>query len=86
MLDLLLEYVDVAMTKHSPKHGKVEELEKYYQDVVPVCVDYCLALNMMWVLISFVKQYVALFYEILMMLIVLMQPSFRGTFQGHTVW
>ena len=47
MLDLLLDYVDVAMTKHSPKHGKVEELEKYYQDVVPVCVDYCLALDMM---------------------------------------
>ena len=49
MLDLLLDYVDVAMTKNSPTHGKVEELEKYYQDVVPVCVDYCLALDMTWV-------------------------------------
>ncbi len=44
---MLLQYVDVAVTKNSPKHGKVQELEKYYQDVVPTCVDYCLALDML---------------------------------------
>ena len=49
MLDILLDYVDISMTKNSPSSGKLEELEKYYQDVVPVCVDYCLALDMMYV-------------------------------------
>ncbi|XP_013089193.2 vacuolar protein sorting-associated protein 8 homolog [Biomphalaria glabrata] len=42
--EVLLEYVEIAITK-APKNGKIEDLEDYYQDIVPVCVDYCLHLN-----------------------------------------
>ncbi|XP_064597923.1 vacuolar protein sorting-associated protein 8 homolog [Liolophura sinensis] len=45
MLDLLFEFVDLSMTQFCPDQGKVEELEEYYQTVVPVCVDYCLHLG-----------------------------------------
>lgn len=31
MFEILQKFVDVSMTKLSPKHGKVEELDKYYQ-------------------------------------------------------
>jgi len=44
MIDILLEYVDLSMTQ-TPSNGKIEELENYYQEIVPVCVDYCLHLN-----------------------------------------
>uniref|UniRef100_K1R9K0 Vacuolar protein sorting-associated protein 8-like protein n=1 Tax=Magallana gigas TaxID=29159 RepID=K1R9K0_MAGGI len=45
MLDLLFEYVDLSMTTLCPEKGKMEELEAYYQNIVPVCVDYCLHLS-----------------------------------------
>ncbi|KAK6181620.1 hypothetical protein SNE40_009442 [Patella caerulea] len=45
ILDLVFEYVDLSMTKLCPDKGKMEELEEYYQEIVPVCVDYCLHLN-----------------------------------------
>ncbi|XP_064646589.1 vacuolar protein sorting-associated protein 8 homolog isoform X2 [Lineus longissimus] len=45
MLDLLQNYVDISMTKNLPERGKMEELEEYYQNVVPICVDYCLTLG-----------------------------------------
>ncbi|XP_059149378.1 vacuolar protein sorting-associated protein 8 homolog [Physella acuta] len=44
LVQVLMEYVDIAITK-TPKNGKIEELEDYYQEIVPVCVDYCLHLN-----------------------------------------
>ncbi|BFY99915.1 hypothetical protein BsWGS_02955 [Bradybaena similaris] len=44
MVELLMEYVDLAITK-TPNSGKIEELEDYYQEMVPVCVDYCLHLG-----------------------------------------
>ncbi|XP_053385366.1 vacuolar protein sorting-associated protein 8 homolog [Mercenaria mercenaria] len=50
MLDLLFQYVDLSMTQFCPEKGKIEELEDYYQTIVPVCVDYCLHLNRMDIL------------------------------------
>ncbi|XP_074642624.1 vacuolar protein sorting-associated protein 8 homolog [Tubulanus polymorphus] len=50
MMDLLYNYVDLSMTTNLPERGKLEELEEYYQNVVPVCVDYCLSLGKMSVL------------------------------------
>ncbi|CAL1539613.1 unnamed protein product [Lymnaea stagnalis] len=44
LVEVLMEYVEIAITK-TPKNGKIEELEDYYQEIVPVCVDYCLHLN-----------------------------------------
>ncbi|GFO47915.1 vacuolar protein sorting-associated protein 8-like protein [Plakobranchus ocellatus] len=44
MVDLLLEFVDVAIAR-TPSNGKLEDLEDYYQEIVPVCVDYCLHLS-----------------------------------------
>ena len=31
MLELLRQYVDMCVTRLSPKHGKMEELDEYYQ-------------------------------------------------------
>ena len=31
IMNILTEYVDLAMTKLCPSHGKMEELEAYYQ-------------------------------------------------------
>ncbi|CAE1274106.1 VPS8 [Acanthosepion pharaonis] len=45
MLNLLFEFVDLSMTQFCPEKGKIEELEDYYQGIVPVCVDYCLCLE-----------------------------------------
>ncbi|XP_071103447.1 vacuolar protein sorting-associated protein 8 homolog [Haliotis cracherodii] len=45
MLDLLFNYVDLSMTRLCPEKGKIEELEEYYQEIVPVCVDYSLHLQ-----------------------------------------
>ncbi|ESO93558.1 hypothetical protein LOTGIDRAFT_215952 [Lottia gigantea] len=45
ILELLFDYVDLSMTKLCPDKGKIEALEEYYQEIVPVCVDYCLHLN-----------------------------------------
>ncbi|XP_052813444.1 vacuolar protein sorting-associated protein 8 homolog isoform X3 [Mya arenaria] len=50
MLDLLFEYVDLSMTQLCPDKGKIEELEEYYMNIVPVCVEYCLHLNKMDIL------------------------------------
>lgn len=36
MLELLEMYVEVTMTKLCPKHGRVEELEEYFQ--VNLCI------------------------------------------------
>ncbi|XP_041374342.1 vacuolar protein sorting-associated protein 8 homolog isoform X2 [Gigantopelta aegis] len=45
ILDLLFDYVDLSMTKLCPEKGRIEELEEYYMEIVPVCVDYCLLLD-----------------------------------------
>ncbi|KAL8564238.1 hypothetical protein ACOMHN_050849 [Nucella lapillus] len=45
MMDILFDFVDLSMTKLCPEKGKIEELEDYYQEIVPVCVDYCLHLK-----------------------------------------
>ncbi|KAK7507486.1 hypothetical protein BaRGS_00001421 [Batillaria attramentaria] len=50
MMDILFEFVDLSMTKLCPEKGRIEELEDYYQEIVPVCVDYCLHLKKMDVL------------------------------------
>ena len=43
----VIQYVDLAMTQFCPGKGLIEELEDYYQSIVPVCVDYCLHLDRM---------------------------------------
>ncbi|CAK8692883.1 unnamed protein product [Clavelina lepadiformis] len=45
MLDILVEYVDLAMTKLCPDSGKLQVLINFYRNVVPICVDHCLRLN-----------------------------------------
>ncbi|KAL4217419.1 Vacuolar protein sorting-associated protein 8 [Mactra antiquata] len=50
MLDILFQYVDLSMTQYCPEKGKIEELEDYYQVIVPVCVEYCLHLDRMDIL------------------------------------
>ena len=47
MLEILFQYVDLTMGQLCPGKGKIEELEDYYQSIVPVCVDYCLHLDRM---------------------------------------
>ena len=47
MVGGVFQYVDLAMTQFCPGKGKIEELEDYYQSIVPVCVDYCLHLDRM---------------------------------------
>ena len=32
-----MQYVDLALTKICPGKGKIEELEDYFQSIVPVC-------------------------------------------------
>ncbi|PVD38848.1 hypothetical protein C0Q70_01472 [Pomacea canaliculata] len=50
IIDILFEFVDLSMTKLCPDKGRIEELEDYYQEIVPVCVDYCLHLKKMDIL------------------------------------
>ncbi|XP_077969847.1 vacuolar protein sorting-associated protein 8 homolog [Styela clava] len=45
ILDILIEYVDLSMTKLCPDNGKLEVLIAFFKDVVPVCVDHCLHIN-----------------------------------------
>ncbi|XP_076368429.1 vacuolar protein sorting 8 isoform X2 [Tachypleus tridentatus] len=45
MVDVLEKYVDMAMTQLCPEWGKIEVLVAHYREVVPLCVDYCLALK-----------------------------------------
>ncbi|XP_052234778.1 vacuolar protein sorting-associated protein 8 homolog isoform X2 [Dreissena polymorpha] len=44
ILELLFEYVDLSMTQLCPDQGHIEELEDYFMNIVPVCVEYCLHL------------------------------------------
>jgi endogenous inhibitor of DNA gyrase (YacG/DUF329 family) len=45
ILEVLDEYMSITMTTQCPRSGKMEELEEFYQAVVPVCVDYCALIN-----------------------------------------
>ncbi|KAL3853951.1 hypothetical protein ACJMK2_013245 [Sinanodonta woodiana] len=50
MLDILFKHVDLSMTQFCPEKGRIEELEEYYQGIVPVSVDFTLYLNRMDIL------------------------------------
>lgn len=45
ILSLLDSYVDLAMTRLCPAHGKLEELEAHYVNTVSICVDHCLQIG-----------------------------------------
>lgn len=45
MLDILSTYADQIMTQLCPEHGRIELLIHHYQTHVPVCVEYCIAIN-----------------------------------------
>lgn len=45
VLDILGIYVDMIMTQLSPERGKIELLIHHYQEKIPVCVDYCIAVE-----------------------------------------
>ncbi|XP_067930193.1 vacuolar protein sorting-associated protein 8 homolog [Watersipora subatra] len=45
MLDILYTYIDLSMTKLCPEFGNIDELIKHYENVVPICVEYCLRLE-----------------------------------------
>ncbi|XP_070570211.1 vacuolar protein sorting-associated protein 8 homolog isoform X2 [Ptychodera flava] len=52
ILDLLFTFVDLSMTQHCPERGTIEVLERHFQEVVPICVDYCLTLDRTDILFS----------------------------------
>ncbi|XP_013387109.1 vacuolar protein sorting-associated protein 8 homolog isoform X2 [Lingula anatina] len=68
MMELLYKFVDKAVTTDCPESGKMEELEEYFQSVVPVCVDYCLLLGKTEVLFSAIYDQFSL------------DPTARGVF------
>nr|XP_006819234.1 PREDICTED: vacuolar protein sorting-associated protein 8 homolog [Saccoglossus kowalevskii] len=45
ILELLFTFVDLSLTQNCPGRGKIDVLEKHFQEVVPVCVEYCLVLG-----------------------------------------
>uniref|UniRef100_H2ZCD2 Vacuolar protein sorting-associated protein 8 central domain-containing protein n=1 Tax=Ciona savignyi TaxID=51511 RepID=H2ZCD2_CIOSA len=42
LLDVLVEFVDLSMTKLCPDSGKLQVLIEFYRNVVPICVNHCL--------------------------------------------
>ncbi|XP_078459941.1 vacuolar protein sorting-associated protein 8 homolog [Lampetra planeri] len=44
MTDILMQYVMISMKK-CPEPGKTQALEKHFQEVVPMCIEYCLLLG-----------------------------------------
>ncbi|XP_043931336.1 vacuolar protein sorting-associated protein 8 homolog [Protopterus annectens] len=44
MVEILFQYADRALKK-CPEQGKLEVMEQYFEDMVPVMVDYCLLLQ-----------------------------------------
>ncbi|XP_060097988.1 vacuolar protein sorting-associated protein 8 homolog isoform X3 [Heteronotia binoei] len=51
MVEILIHYADRTMKK-CPDQGKIQVMEQYFQDMVPVIVDYCLLLQRMDLLFS----------------------------------
>ncbi|XP_048361839.1 vacuolar protein sorting-associated protein 8 homolog isoform X2 [Sphaerodactylus townsendi] len=51
MVEILIQYADRTMKK-CPDQGKIQVMEQYFQDMVPVIVDYCLLLQRMDLLFS----------------------------------
>ncbi|XP_054838253.1 vacuolar protein sorting-associated protein 8 homolog isoform X1 [Eublepharis macularius] len=51
MVEILIQYADRTMKK-CPEQGKIQVMEQYFQDMVPVIVDYCLLLQRMDLLFS----------------------------------
>jgi hypothetical protein len=45
VLNILLKYLDVSMTKNFPAEGNVHVLSDYFSEVVPPCVTACMALR-----------------------------------------
>lgn len=45
IVDILNLYVDVGLTKMCPEKGKIEVLFNFYKQMIPVCVEYCLAID-----------------------------------------
>lgn len=45
VLDVLSTYVELIMTHLSPERGRIELLIHHYQEKIPVCVDYCIAVE-----------------------------------------
>ncbi|XP_077997967.1 vacuolar protein sorting-associated protein 8 homolog isoform X1 [Glandiceps talaboti] len=52
ILDLLFTYVDLSLTQQCPERGTIEVLEHHFQEVVPLCVEYCLTLQKTDILFS----------------------------------
>ncbi|KAG8190625.1 hypothetical protein JTE90_017889 [Oedothorax gibbosus] len=42
---ILGTYVDLIMTQLCPERGRIEQLMHHYQEKVPVCVEYCIAID-----------------------------------------
>ena len=45
LLSILLKFLDVSMTKNFPLEGDVIVLSEYFEEVVPPCVNTCMALR-----------------------------------------
>ena len=45
VLEVLSTYVELIMTQLSPERGRIELLIHHYQEKIPVCVDYCIAVD-----------------------------------------
>lgn len=45
VMGILSTYVDLIMTQLCPERGRIEQLIHHYQEKVPVCVEYCIAID-----------------------------------------
>jgi len=45
MMQILNTYVDSALTTMCPEKGKIELLFDHYRHLIPICIDYCLAID-----------------------------------------
>ncbi|KFM79086.1 Vacuolar protein sorting-associated protein 8-like protein, partial [Stegodyphus mimosarum] len=45
IIEILSIYVDQIMTQLCPERGRIELLMHHYQEKVPICVDYCIAVE-----------------------------------------
>jgi hypothetical protein len=45
LMDILNSYVDSALTSLCPEKGKIEVLFDHYRNLIPICIDYSLAID-----------------------------------------
>jgi hypothetical protein len=59
LMTILTAYVELSLSTNRPEEGSREELSLFFQSLVQVCIDYCLAVNQTDVLFSDLYNYFA---------------------------